>query len=313
MTSRSSDDRAARLLRRWTGTTTPALLGEGMEGAVYEIDEARVAKLWHSGSVRWSRRMAVFYAALAAKPFGFLVPGILHVAAVEGRVVTIESRLAGRTLSEALATGAVRREEAYAVFVDVVGELAAAGPLPAARELAVLGEDSPLYRAGADFPVALGRLAERRVARFRPVLGRTVDRFEEKAAALGRRLREVDSGRRAVVHGDLIPANILVDAEGRPSALVDWGFLTTEGDPAFEAAIAAAIFDMYGPEAARVERDLLDLLRARLGYDLTALLVYRAAYSLITANAYDPTGQDGHFAWCVAALNRADVTAALLG
>ncbi|RQX09092.1 hypothetical protein [Micromonospora arida] len=70
---------------------------------------------------------------------------------------------------------------------------------------------------------------------------------------------------------------------------------------------------MYGPEAAQAERDLLDRIEARLGYDRVALLVYRAAYSLITANAYDPTGQDGHCAWCVAALNRADVTKALLG
>lgn len=54
------------------------------------------------------------------------------------------------------------------------------------------------------------------------------------------------------------------------------GRLTTEGDPAFDAAVAAA-------------------------------------YSLITANAYDPAGRDGHFAWCVTALNRADITRALLG
>ena len=30
-------------------------------------------------------------------------------------------------------------------------------------------------------------------------------------------------------------------------------------------------------------------------------------------SVYDPTGKDGHFAWCAAALNRHDVTHALLG
>ncbi|MEU8301073.1 hypothetical protein AB0C04_27760 [Micromonospora sp. NPDC048909] len=50
-----------------------------------------------------------------------------------------------------------------------------------------------------------------------------------------------------------------------------------------------------------------------MGYDQATMLVYRAAYSLISANAYDPTGQDGHFAWCVAAPNGADVAKALLG
>ncbi|WP_281903969.1 hypothetical protein [Phytohabitans aurantiacus] len=31
--------------------------------------------------------------------------------------------------------------------------------------------------------------------------------------------------------------------------MLDWRFLTTEGDPAFDAAVAASNFDMYGPEA----------------------------------------------------------------
>ncbi|MER7890176.1 aminoglycoside phosphotransferase family protein [Micromonospora sp. NPDC094482] len=311
--SHTSDDPAATALSRWTGTAVPKLLGEGMEGAVYEIDESRVAKLWYAGSVELSRRMARFYDALDTRAFTFRVPRIMQVETVEGRVVTIERRLTGTTLSAALAAGAVRREDAYAVLVDVVCGLAAGGTLAAARELTVLDEDFPLFAAGEDFPVALARLAARRVERFRPVLGQAVDRLEAKAAALAGRLLDVDSGRRAVIHGDLTPANVLVDTAGKPSAVLDWGFLTTEGDPAFDAAVAAAIFDMYGHEASQVEQDLLDRIEERMGYDRAAMLVYRAAYSLISANAYDPTGRDGHFAWCVAALNRADVTRALLG
>ncbi|MET7376348.1 aminoglycoside phosphotransferase family protein [Micromonospora arida] len=311
--SHLAEEQVAGVLRQWIGTDTPKLLGEGMEGAVYEVDDSRVAKIWFAGSVESSRRAAAFYDALAAKPLAFQVPRITQVESVGGRVVTIERRLTGTTLAAALAAGAVSREDAYTIVVDIVATLAAGGGLPAARELAVLGEVSPLFSAREDFPVALARLAERRVERFRPVLSGAVADFDRKAAALTGRLVEVDCGQRAVLHGDLTPGNILVDVSGRPSAVLDWGFLTTEGDPAFDAAVTAAIFDMYGPEAAQAERDLLDRIEARLGYDRVALLVYRAAYSLITANAYDPTGQDGHFAWCVAALNRADVTRALLG
>ncbi|MET7950176.1 aminoglycoside phosphotransferase family protein [Micromonospora sp. NPDC005324] len=307
------EEQVAGVLRQWIGTTTPKLLGEGMEGAVYEVDDSRVAKIWFAGAVESSRRAAAFYDAMAAKPLAFQVPRITQVESVGGRVVTIERRLTGTTLAAALAAGTVSREDAYTIVVDIMAALAAGGGLPAARELAVLGEDSPLFSVGEGFAVALARLAERRVERFRPVLSGAVVDFDRKAAALPSRLVEVDSGRRAVLHGDLIPGNILVDASGRPSAVLDWGFLTTEGDPAFDAAVTAAIFDMYGSEALQVERDLLDRMEARLGYDRAALLVHRAAYSLITANAYDPTGQDGHFAWCVAALNRTDVTKALLG
>ncbi|WP_433318870.1 phosphotransferase family protein [Micromonospora sp. CA-269861] len=311
--SHLGEDQVAGVLRQWIGTTTPKLLGEGMEGAVYEVDDARVAKVWFAGSVESSRRAAAFYEALATKPLTFRVPRITQVESVGGRVVTVERRLTGTPLAAGLAAGAVSREDAYTVVVDIVAALAAGGGLPAARELAVLGEDSPLFNAGEGFAVALARLAERRAERFRAVLSSAVVDFHRKAAALTSRLVEVDSGRRAVLHGDLIPGNILIDASGRPSAVLDWGFLTTEGDPTFDAAVTAAIFDMYGPEAEQVERHLLDRFEARLGCDRTALLVYRAAYSLITANAYDPTGQDGHFAWCAAALNRRDVTKALLG
>ncbi|GIG62865.1 hypothetical protein Lfu02_72370 [Longispora fulva] len=311
--NRVTDDQAAHVLGRWIGATGPKRLGHGMEGVVYEVDDSRVAKIWHSGSVEALHRTSAFYAALDAGPVTLAVPRIEEVHTVDQRVVTIERRLAGTTLSEAVAAGRVRTGDAHAAMVDVLADLASGGPLPAGRALSVLDEQAPLFGDGEDFPAALARLAARRLDRFRPVLGAAVDGVEEKAAALAGRLREVDSGRRAVIHGDLIPANVLVDDAGDPSAVLDWGFLSTEGDPAFDAAVTAAIFDMYGDNALETELALYDRIAERLGHDRVAMLVYRAAYSLITANAYDAQGRDGHFAWCAAALNRADVTRALLG
>ena len=304
---------AVRLLRRWGGSAAPKLLGAGMEGAVYEIGRDRVAKVWFSGSVDGLRRMARFYDALAEKPFSFSVPRIVRVETVDDRVITVERRLTGDTLASALAAGTVRSADAYAMVVDVLAQLAASGELPVGREQTVLGEDTPLYAAGEDFPAALARLVARQVHRFGPVLARAVDDFEAKAAALAGRLREADSGRRCVIHGDLFPGNVLVDGAGRSSAVLDWGFLTTVGDPVFDAAVTASIFDMYEPGAPATERSLVERIADRMGYDPAGMLVYRAAYSLITANAYDPAGKDGHFAWCAAALGRPDITRALLG
>ena len=93
------------------------------------------------------------------------------------------------------------------------------------------------------------------------------------------------------MHGDLIPANVLVDEAGRPSAVIDFGFLTTAGDPAFDAAVTASIFDMYGP-AARATEARLD---ARLDVDPERAGVHRAAYAVVTATCFSPTGEDGHF------------------
>jgi hypothetical protein len=51
----------------------------------------------------------------------------------------------------------------------------------------------------------------------------------------------------------------------------------------------------------------------RLGYQPQELTLFEAAYAVATSNAYDPQGQDGHFAWCVQILERGDVAALLSG
>ncbi|WP_437058014.1 phosphotransferase family protein [Streptomyces sp. enrichment culture] len=306
-------DEATRLLRRWTGVADPRPLGQGMEGLVYEIDRDRVAKIWFGQPEAALHRTRMFHDALRAKHFEFAVPRIHEVHVIEGRCVTIEQRLVGTPLSEHLAAGRVTLDEARSSFVDVLAGLAGSGPLPEGRTLSVMDEERSLYDAADDFPAVLWALAERRHSRFRQVLEPAVEDLDKKLRALPGRLRDVDSGRRAVIHGDLIPANILADDAGSPTAVLDWGFLTTEGDPVFDAAVAASVFDMYGESALETELGLYERIEERLGCQRDALLVYRAAYSLITANAYDAEGGDGHFAWCVAALNRPDVARALLG
>jgi len=71
---------------------------------------------------------------------------------------------------------------------------------------------------------------------------------------------------------------------------------------ALDASLVAKVwFAKPAPAVALdTEMAMYDLISDALGYSRTDLLVYRAAYSLITANAFDPDGNDGHFAWCVA-------------
>ena len=77
--------------------------------------------------------------------------------------------------------------------------------------------------------------------------------------------------------------------------------------------MTAAVFDMYGEHARANEDALVDRLHAALACDRPAMLVYRATYSLLTATAYSADGSDGHFAWCVEAVHRPEVVAAVLG
>jgi len=305
-------EQARELLRRWTNAPDPRVLGEGMEGAVYEIDDDRVAKIWFSGSAEVLEKARRFYVALADRTFSFAVPRIEEVATVDDHVVSVERRLFGTPLSDLVSAGRVADGAARTLFVDILAELADSGPLPEARELSVLGGGEMLYRGDETFAQALAALATRRVTRFHDVFDAVVTDLDRKLAALTERVQVAASDRLTVVHGDMILANILVDDSGSPAAVLDWGFFTTEGDPVFDAAVAASIFNMYGDDARDTELDMYGRIETRMGYDREQLLVYRAAYSMISANAYDPDGRDGHFAWCAAALDRPDVVAALL-
>jgi aminoglycoside phosphotransferase (APT) family kinase protein len=303
--TRFTDDEAAGFLRPWDAAP-PSLLGEGMEGAVYAVDDAVVAKVWFAKPAPEVRLMKCFYDALSSKTLSFIVPQIIEVREVGGHVVSTERRLDGSTLEAALTAGRFPREQAQRTFVDLLSELAHSGSCPEARDLSVMDEGSL-----PDFDLA--GLAARRARRFAKVLAPAVEDFASLSAALVARIPEVDSGRRNVIHGDLVPSNLLVSDGPTVDAVLDWGFFSTEGDPVFEAAVAGAVFDMYGDDALDTEMAMYDLIIEALGYSRTDLLVYRAAYSLITANAYDPAGNDGHFAWCAAALNRPDVVAAIRG
>lgn len=114
-----------------------------------------------------------------------------------------------------------------------------------------------------------------------------------------------------VIHGDLFGENILVDEGGWPSALLDFGLLSTAGDPRMDAAITAVIMNMYGPHSRAIARQLTQLFCDELGYDADVLLRYRAAYALATSNFLTADGSDGHFEWCVGWLNDLLVTEAL--
>jgi len=79
--------------------------------------------------------------------------------------------------------------------------------------------------------------------------------------------------------------------------------VSTAGDNTFDAALAAGFFDMYGPDARRYDALLLDRFEA-LGHDRRRMHLYRQAYAILTATIYDAEATDGHYAWCVADLNR---------
>lgn len=305
-----SEDRLQFFAARGYPAAEP--LADGMEGEVYVLDVGHVAKVWKRRSGDELVSVQAFYEELAAAGLGFATPRFLEIWEHEGAPITLEPRLPGAPLDSVHPVEQPPPPEAVAAMLDVLDGLRAAGALAAAKALPVLEEAQPMWEGAGSWPAALDLLLERRLARFGDQLGARIPGFEAASVRLRELISGLEVGEPAVVHGDLIPANVLVDEALRPQAVLDFGFFTTLGDPLFDLAVTASVYDMYGPGAAAAEARIDAAAAARWELPAERLALYRAAYAVATANVYDPDGEDGHFRWCVEMLRREDV-AALLG
>jgi hypothetical protein len=283
-----------------------------VEGTVYDLGRGVIAKVWRDRRPAGLAAMQSFYADVAAAGLPFRTPEILAVEQADSSSVTYERKLPGTLLQDRL--GRDDREIDPAAARCVLGVLRALATVPATssmRQLPVLDEDQPLWAAADSFQAALLNLLYRRTARYGPVIGRRLPDFDRRYARLRQRIAAIAACPDAVIHGDLLGANILVDQDARPLAVLDFGFLTTAGDPRLDAAITASVMNMYGPHAPQITEVLTKKFAAELGYPADVLVTYQAAYAVATSNAFTPDGSDGHFTWCIDQLRRTDVAAAL--
>jgi aminoglycoside phosphotransferase (APT) family kinase protein len=304
----------AAWLERFARLGHPAVrpLAAGVEGAIYDLGDGAVAKVWGHRREAELTLMQQVYADIAAADLPFDTPEILTVERIDGMAVTFERKLPGQPLRARL--GAEDRQvdaAAARCVIDVLRSLARVPGTKNMRQLPFLDEDEPLWADADSFPAALLRLLSRRAVRFGEVIRTQLPDFDARFAGLVARLAALGEVLDTVVHGDLVTDNILVDDQLRPLALLDFGFFTTAGDPRLDAAIAAAVMNMYGPHADAITDALTTQMAADLGYPVDVLLIYQAAYAVATSNAFTPDGSDGHFAWCIAQLSRPDITAAL--
>ncbi|MEV5987619.1 aminoglycoside phosphotransferase family protein [Streptomyces sp. NPDC052051] len=292
------------------GHSDPQPLAAGVEGAVYRLGNGVVAKVW-SGRGRTLDALSLIrqvYADIRRHPLPFATPQILATEEHNGTLVTYERELPGAPLrDDAGNPPPARRLPAYETdaLLTVLRGLASVPGSSAMRRLTVRGDDRPLWEGHTRFPDALAALLLRAVHRNGGALEASVPGLAGLLERTTQALHALPTPPVAALHGDLVPSNIHVDEAGRPVAVLDFGFFTTAGDPAFEAAVTAAIWDMYGPDAERHTAELTSLFATSLGHEEEVLTLYQAAYAMATYDLFGPDESDGHFRWCAALLNRA--------
>lgn len=289
------------------GHTGVRRIGAGVEGVVYRLGEGRVAKVWSGRPSAGFELTRQVYADIARYPLPFSTPEIVDVEDHEGVRVTYERELPGVPM---LADSAhVDYERGLPIqhsgaLLAVLRGLASVPGTEAMRQLTVQGDDRPLWRDHHRFQDALAALVARAAARHSLALAVCVPDFDAGVERVQEALCSLPDAPVTAIHGDLVPPNIHIDAAGRPVAVLDFGFYTTAGDPAFEAAVTAAIWDMYGPHAKEHTAELTRIFAHELGYTPATLTTYQAAYALTTYDLFGLDDREGHFRWCAEQLRR---------
>jgi len=296
-------------LLRDAGFPVTEVLGAGMEGTVAGLDAERVVKLWDSRGPADLERLRTFYDAVHGAGLSLAVPRILDVVAVRDRWATVQVRLQGVPVWTDQDVSPSRDDRHARAMLEVLSALVA---VRATDAMAVLpmAVGAPPFDPAVRFGHSLANLVDQRAAAHVETFAVHLPDMDARAVALAHALRALPTTDPGLVHGDLGPGNILAVA-GRPSSLLDFGYLSTVGDPAFDAAVAATLFDMFGPSAADAEAWLDRLVAERFGYDRERILVYRAAYAIVTASCLVSASDGRHFRWCVDILRRPDISDAL--
>lgn len=272
------------------------VIGRGMEGIVYDLGGDLVGKSWFNRSAAEVEPLRAFLTEVSSQQLPLSTPEIQAVGEVGGRAVSVEKRLAGTPLRDAIESGTVSRDQALDLFVELVTALGTTSAGAASKAMPVVEEQLPLYStAETTWGQALADLVLRRAAASRKLLAEDVPGFDDVVTSVVERLKEIVVAQPSIVHGDICQPNVLV---GEGTALLDWGFFSTAGDNTFDAATAAGFFDMYGPDAESLDAELLDRFED-LGHSRERMKLYRAAYAIITATIYHPTTRDGHYHWCL--------------
>lgn len=296
------------------GLTHAVHIGSGMEGHVFRVGSGLVAKVWHDKAIGSLEPLREFYDVILSLNLPFATPDITAIERVGDRTISIERALDGRPLQDF-----VDPEDEHVSQVAIDAVIAVLSALQSAKlrlaaehltELPILG----FTLSGAtNIPgtTRLLEIADRKVETYGNHLRASVPNFDQRFAQITHHVASFRVETVSAIHGDICTPNLLINELGQVSAVLDWGFVSCFGDPAFDASVACGIYNMYGPHHRKLDDILMDACVSRLGHSRNQLLIYRALYAVLTSNAYSEDGTDGHYAWCVEQLDRDDVQEAL--
>lgn len=284
-------------------------IATGMEGAVYSLVPKKIiAKVWSNKPVNELIKLQTFYDKLYINSSSIQTPKIIEIKTVDNTVISIEQFLKGTPLNQFITEDlSYADEKGINATIEVLNFLKSVPIMDEFKSLAILDESRPLWSKTNYWGDNLNELMLLRYSKFKNLLQSDIPDIENIIDDIGVFLKTRNNINLSLIHGDLCGCNIMVEANLTPTSVFDFGFLSSIGDPAFDASISSSIFNMYGPHANIIEKDVTVAIAKAFGYDINLLLAYKAVYAIITSNAYGKDRTDGHYQWCVRMLGREDV------
>lgn len=279
-------------LLRAFGTHPAALLGSGGEARVFALpDGATVLRIYAPTPEPHPLPLRPLLDVWVGVDLGFALPQILDAGRRGSQSWTIEARLPGVPMDRWLAD----TPDADARHRALVGFLGAAARL----------QELPLPTPGFGRPWApeqrFDSLVDLLAAQVDVGLGlggdglrKLVPDLDARVAALLAALAQRDIVPR-FVHGDLAPANVLVDDAGAVSAVLDFSVHALAADPVLDLVGAVAFVELTPYPGRYADAAWLEpVLAHRLGDDAWLIDAYRRFWALYYA--MDP----GLHPWCAA-------------
>ena len=305
--------------KKWTaifqqqGYVKPVKIGSGMEGTVYLLEPDKlVAKIWGDSSEKRLNTLATFYKRLAPYSNNISTAEIIRIEQIDNKFVTFEKFLGGKTLqSKQKQSCNWPNKQAVVATVKVLEFLKSIPFEPPFKQIGVIGSKNSPCENLSNWSEVIAKLLITRSDKYQHLLEQDIENFSRLKRQLCIFLKGRSHVKTGLIHGDLFGENILIDPQFNPTAVLDFGFLSMAGDPAFDAAIASSIFDMYGPDMIQVDSELTDTFAKHFGYKTETLLAYKAVYAVISSNAYSSSRNDGHYQWCINLLKRKDILSAV--
>ncbi|MFD3662651.1 phosphotransferase family protein [Streptomyces sp. NPDC058659] len=286
------------------GLTPADLIAAGTEARVYALGHDQVLKVYADPGQRQAlEAIADLYRRFDRSTVPFALPEIQSIERHGPLLAVTETRLPGTPMGEALDLTDPATEHAYLAAVRDFTGLRLTTPL----DRRMLLDPGPAHQ-GEDWHAFLRRLLGQKLPKVLADLRLDVPTVDSITDRLTARLARPYPGPEGVIHGDLYPDNILV-ADGKVSAVIDFGTFTLLGDPLYDLAGACAYYRMYDDDRVDVRNRLLTAAAAEglPGDRRDDLAAYLHMIALLSCDLYPEQDKDirdtGHYQWAADVLN----------